>query len=259
MILVVDVGNTNIEFGVLKGDALLGSFRMGTNRESTSDEIGFMIIQFLSFYKIDPEKIQDVVVASVVPQVMHSLMNAIKRFVGKVPLIVGDNLPINVVNLYDNPKEVGADRLVNALSAVRKYGAPLIVVDFGTATTFDAVDKDGSYLGGAIYPGIKISMDALFARAAKLPKIELVDPGVSIGKNTSQSMQVGAIHGYTGAVLHICQQMKKSLGDTTKIIATGGLAVLFAEQGVFDYLDKTITLDGLRMIYEDYQKSQTKK
>ncbi len=252
MLLVIDVGNTNMEFGVFNSKELVNSFRMGTNREVTSDEIGLMLTQFLSINGLSADNITDVVVASVVPQVMYSLSNAIKKYVKKTPLNVGENLQVGVPNLYENPAQVGADRLVNAKAAFRKYGGPLIIVDFGTATTFDAVDKTGAYLGGAIFPGIKISMEALFQKASKLPRVELVNPGVNIGRNTEKSMQVGAVYGYLGVVRGISSQMLKDLGPDTKIIATGGLSALFANfPGVFDTIDRTLTLDGLKMIYDE--------
>lgn len=170
---------------------------------------------------------------------------------------MGENLPFYIENKYDNPKEVGADRLVNAMAAYHKYRTPLIIVDFGTATTFDAVDASGAYLGGAIYPGIKISMDALFQKAAKLPRVELVNPGSVVGKNTVHSMQAGVIYGYVGAVKNIIEHMKESLGENTRVVATGGFSKLIGkEAGVFDSIDKTLTIEGLMMIYDHYRREK---
>lgn len=254
MLLVIDVGNTNLEFGLFRGKELAGSFRMATNPETTSDEIGFMVSSFLAFNRFCREEIKDVIIASVVPQVMYSLLNAVKKYIGISPLVVGETIEVKVPNLYDHPREVGMDRLVNARAGFEKYGGPLIIVDFGTATTFDAVDQNGAYLGGAIYPGIKISMEALVSQTAKLPRVELVNPGIAIGTNTATSMQVGAVYGYLGAIQNISAQMRGVIGADAKIVATGGLSNLFAQfEGAFDVVDKTITLDGLRMIYDDSQ------
>ena len=259
MLLVIDVGNTNLEFGLFEGTKLSGSFRMGTNPETTSDEIGFMLAHFLEFNGLERGDIEDVVIASVVPQIMYSLLNAVKKYIGLVPLVAGETIEVKVPNLYDNPKEVGMDRLVNARAGFEKYGGPLIIIDFGTATTFDAVDKNGAYLGGAIYPGIKISMEALVKQTAKLPWFVVVNPGVAIGTNTAASMQAGAVYGYVGAVGNISQQMRTVLGREARVIATGGLSSLFAEfPGVYDVVDKTITIDGLRMIYDDYREGKSK-
>ena len=156
MLLAIDIGNTNIEFGVFEGETLLRSARLGTNRDATSDEIGIFIRQFLLLHGIDHQKVEDVIIASVVPQIMYSMNNAIRKYLGKTALVVGESVPYYVANHYDNPAQVGADRLVNVLPAVKKYGAPLIIVDFGTATTFDAVSREGAYEGGAIYPGVKL-------------------------------------------------------------------------------------------------------
>lgn len=260
LLLAIDIGNTNMEFGIISQGKLKANFRLGTNRDVTSDEVGLLTAQFFAIQGIDRADVGDIIITSVVPQVMYSISNMIKKyFGGKQPLIVGDNIPFPIVNRYDNPKEVGADRLVAAIAAYRKYGGPAIVVDFGTATTFDAVGADGAYLGGSIYPGIKISMDALFQKASKLPRVELVDPGTVIGRNTVQSMQAGAVYGYVGAVKNIVGLMRVHLGEKTRVIATGGLSKMIGRQsGLFDYIDKSLTLDGLAMIYEMYTESQRK-
>lgn len=257
MLLTIDVGNTNLEFCIFGENSFKKSVRMATNRDITSDEIGIFLMQFCMINGVKAKDINDVIVASVVPQVMYSLSNAVKKYIEKIPLIVGDNVPYYIENKYNNPSEVGADRLVNAVAAVEKYDCPLIIVDFGTATTFDAVDKDGAYLGGAIYPGIKISMDALFQKASKLPRVELANPDVKIGKNTVQSMQLGAVVGYVGAVENICKHIKSELGEDTKVVATGGLASLIAtETDVINTIDKTLTIDGLKLIYDKYKASR---
>ena len=260
MLFAVDVGNTNMEFGLYRDSMLVGSFRMGTKHEVTSDEIGLFIRQYFWLNKIDIGEIEAIIIASVVPQVMYSLCSALIKYVEVQPLVIGDNITVKIDNLYDHPAAVGADRIVGAYAAYRKHGGPLIVVDFGTATTLDAVSAEGAYLGGAIYPGVKISMDALFQKAAKLPRIELQNPGVAIGKNTEQSMQSGVYHGYIGAVQNIARLIAAEIGGNVKLVATGGLSTLFADSGIFDAVDKALTLDGLYLIYADHMfspKSET--
>lgn len=253
MLLAIDIGNTNMEFGVFKEEQFITSFRLGTNREITSDEAGLFLSQFFYQNSIQKSMINAVIIASVVPQVMYSVNNAIVKYIGRRPYVVGDNIFCNIENLYDLPSEVGADRLVNAVAAYRKYGGPLIVVDFGTATTFDAISESGAYMGGAIYPGIKIAMEALFQKAAKLPRVELKKPSQMIGTNTVASLQSGVINGYVGAVTNITQHMRREINGSVRIIATGGLARMFDELiDSFDIVDRTLTLDGLRMIYDDY-------
>ncbi len=257
LVLAIDIGNTNMEFGIFRGGKLEGSFRLGTNREATSDEMGLLISQYFLIHNIQRGDVQDVVISSVVPQMMYSIQNAIKKYIGRRPLVVGANLPVPIENRYGSPSEVGADRLVNALAGFTKYGGPLVVVDFGTATTFDAIDASGAYLGGAIYPGIRISMDALFQKTAKLPRVELVNPGSVIGKSTVSSMQAGAVYGYVGAVRGIVQAMQEQLGENTRIIATGGFSQLLGnEAGIFYKIDRSLTLDGLMMIYEEYKRGK---
>lgn len=253
MLFAVDIGNTNMEFGVFQGETLIASFRLGTNRDITSDEIGLSVRQFLLIYEIDLADIEDVIITSVVPQMMYSIKNAMRKYLRKEPLIVQENIQVNIVNKYKNQTEVGADRLVNAYAAVRKYTGPLIVVDFGTATTFDVVDGDGAYLGGVIYPGIKISLDALTQKTSKLPTVQIVKPESVIGKTTVTSMQAGIVYGYTGAVINLIREIEAELGEKTTVIATGGLARMIGEQtNAFEKIEKTLTLEGLQMIYADY-------
>lgn len=258
MLLAIDIGNTNIEFGIFQDGKLEGSFRMGTNRDITSDEVGLLACQFFANSGFDRKQVEDVIIASVVPQVMYSIANAVRKyFNNKTPLVVGENIFANILNLYDHPREVGADRIIAAVAAYHKYGGPVIVVDFGTATTFDAVGQDGEYLGGAIFPGIKISMEALFSNTAKLPRVELVRPEQVIGKNTVTSLQSGAVYGYVGAVANILAHMRKELGEDTKVVATGGLARLIGEQAeLFAAIDRTLTLDGLHIVYQEYRQNQ---
>lgn len=253
MLLAIDVGNTNMVFGIYEGKELKASFRISTNDERTSDELGMDIFLYYRFLGIDPQKTKAVIIASVVPPIMYSLENAIKKFLGLQPIIVGQDVDTGIVNAYDNPKEVGIDRLVNAVSAVEKYGKPLIIVDIGTATTFDAIGKDGEYLGGAIFPGIKVAMEALFMKASKLPRVDILMPEKAIGKNTVESMQSGAVRGYIGALKEIVCSMFEEMDceNDIKVIATGGMGRMMAEYcDLISDVDSTLTLEGLRMIFE---------
>jgi len=251
LILVVDVGNTNIVMGIYKGEKLISNWRISTSSERTSDEMGLLLLQFFEHAKVNPNDVKDVIISSVVPPVMYALELAINKYVNSQPLIVSSKIKTGINILYDNPKDVGADRIVNAVAALKLYGGPIIIVDFGTATTFCAITKDGDYLGGVICAGIKISMDALFARAAKLPRVELVRPEKIIGKNTVESMQAGAIYGYAGQVDYIVKKMQEEMGGNVKIVATGGLARLIAQESKsITEINGKLTLEGLRLIYE---------
>lgn len=252
MLLAIDVGITQIVAALFDGDDLQNSWRISTDKNKSSDELGMVMMQMLGLGGINKEDIEDVIISSVVPPVMHSLTNAIKRYIGCTPLVVGAGIKTGLNIRYDNPREVGADRIVNAVGAIHKYGTPVIIVDFGTANTYCAVNGEGEYLGGIITAGIKISMDALFERAAKLPKVEIVKPKGIIGKNTVSAMQAGAIYGQAGQVDRIVSEMKKELdAPDCKVIATGGFASLIAaESHEIDTVDKTLTLDGLNLIYK---------
>lgn len=252
MIVVVDVGNTNIVFAVYEGKKLLNHWRMTTDKDKTSDEFGMFFMDIFNYEKIDIAKIEAVVIASVVPPIMYSLEHAIKKYFKLDPIVVGPGLKTGINIKYENPREVGADRIVNAVAALEMYKGSLIIVDFGTATTFCAVMSNGEYLGGVICPGIKISAEALFQRAAKLPRIDLAKPDTVIGRNTVSSMQSGIVYGYVGKVDYIVKRMKKEMKeDNIKVIATGGLARLIAsESETIDEINGFLALDGLRIIYE---------
>lgn len=254
MILVVDVGNTNIVFGLYKGDKLLRHWRLSTNQVATEDEYGMMMVQALQIDGYNVEEIQGVAISSVVPPLMPILEKLSKRYLNQEPLIVGPGIKTGLNIRYENPREVGADRIVNAVAAIAKYGSPLLIVDFGTATTYDYIDKQGQYIGGAITPGIGISTEALYRSAAKLPRIELVAPKSVIGRNTVQSMQAGIIHGYAGQVDGIVRKVKEEYDEHIKVIATGGFAELVsAESSAIEVVDPLLTLLGLRLIYEKNQ------
>ena len=255
MILVIDIGNTTMEFGIYDKENLCGVFRLGSKRDITSDEVGLFVTQYFEYKNIPVDSVDDVVISSVVPQLNYSVCSAVKKYFDREPLVIGENIFCNMPNLYENPKEVGADRLVDSFAAFRKYGGPLIIVDFGTATTCEAVSEKGEYLGGIIYPGIKTSMDALYEKAAKLPKIEILKPEFALGKNTVSSMQSGAYYGYLGAIEKMVQNLKNCVGKNAKVVATGGFARLFAEEtGLFDFVDQRLPLEGIRMVYEDSKK-----
>lgn len=251
MLLVVDVGNTNIVLGIYRDKELLCHWRISTDRQRTSDEYGILIHNLFQHVKVDTRQINAVIISSVVPPLIVPLQRMCTRYFGGEPLIVGPGIKTGVRIHYENPREVGADRIVNAVGAYEKYGGPLIIVDFGTATTFCAVAENGDYLGGAIAPGIGISTEALFQRAAKLPRIELVMPKSVICRNTVASMQAGIILGFAGQVDEVVRRMKQELGGNPKVIATGGLANLIAqESSTIEVVEPFITLEGLRIIYE---------
>jgi type III pantothenate kinase len=251
MILVFDIGNTNMVVGVFAKDKLLTHWRVRTDTLRTSDEYGMILNSLFNYSGISMQEIKAVVISSVVPSLMMELEWMSQRYFFCKPLVVEPGVKTGLAIKYDNPREVGADRVVNAVAAYQKYGGPLIIVDFGTATTFCVVNAAGEYLGGAIAPGIKISAEALVNRASKLPRVELTVPKSLIGKNTVMSMQVGIMYGFVGQVEGIIERMKKEIDGVPKVIATGGLAPIIArETSAIDLIDEFLTLDGLRIIYE---------
>lgn len=252
MLLAFDVGNTNIVLGVYKGDQLVTTWRMSTDKSKSADEIGIFVDQLFKYEGLDLKDVAEVIISSVVPTIMYSLQHMAKKYCGKDAIVVGPGVKTGMNIKYDNPKQVGADRIVNAVAAIKKYGGPIIVVDFGTATTFCAITERNEYLGGAIMPGVKISSDALFDKAAKLTRVELVKPDTVICKNTTASIQSGVIYGYVGSVDYLVKRMKQELGwPDAKVVATGGLASLIASEAEsIDFVDKYLTLDGLNMIYQ---------
>ncbi|EJP6473060.1 type III pantothenate kinase [Clostridium sporogenes] len=255
MILVLDVGNTNIVLGIYKNKELIANWRLATDNKRTADEYGIQVIELFSHNNLSFSDIEGVIISSVVPNIMYSLEHMISKYFNIKPIIVGPGVKTGINIKYDNPKEVGADRIVNAVAAHEIYKKPLIIIDFGTATTFCAITKEANYLGGTICPGIKISSDALFDKAAKLPRVELVKtPGV-ICKNTVASIQSGIIYGYAGQVDYIVSKMKDemiALGEEEPfVVATGGFAKLISEEAKsIDEINAILTLEGLRVIYE---------
>ena len=251
MLLAIDVGNTNIVAGVFDGDQLVCDFRLHTEERSTGDELGLTIVGLLVGRGIEPSHVTAVVVSNVVPILSRPIDELSHHYFQMAPMVVGPGIRTGMRILYEDPRQVGADRIVNSIAAFRRYGGPAVLVDFGTATTFDAISAHGDYLGGAISPGIVISLDALVSHTAKLTRVELAAPPAVIGRNTTQSMQAGLVYGYVGLIEGIVARMKGELGDGAKVIATGGLAELIAAQTpVIDTVDQRLTLDGLRIIHD---------
>lgn len=255
MLLAFDVGNTNIVVGIFEGKKLIQNWRLSTDKNKSSDEYGMLLKELFDFEGLSMNDVEDVIISTVAPTVSFTLQHLVFKYFKKSAFIIGEDVDIGMAIKYDDPKQVGADRLVNAVAAREKYGVPLIIVDFGTATTFCGISQEGDYLGGAIAPGIKIAGEALFEKTAKLPRIELDPPDQIMCKNTVESMQSGLIYGHMGMVSYIISKMKEEIGcDPDKkinIVATGGMATMIAE-GVpeIECVDRYLTLEGLQIIYE---------
>ncbi|SFA51311.1 pantothenate kinase [Anoxybacillus pushchinoensis] len=257
MIFVLDVGNTNTVLGVYDGDELKFHWRIETSRNKTEDEYGMMIKMLLQDVGLHFSDIDGIIISSVVPPIMFALERMCTKYFHIKPLIVGPGIKTGLNIKYDNPKEVGADRIVNAVAGIHLYGAPLIIVDFGTATTYCYINEHKQYMGGAIAPGVTISTEALYSRAAKLPRIEIARPDDIIGKNTVSAMQAGILYGYVGQVEGIVARMKEKSAVPPKVIATGGLASLIAhESNAIDIVDPFLTLKGLQLLYERNKKGE---
>jgi type III pantothenate kinase len=251
MLLAIDIGNTNVVLGVFDRDKLVENWRVGTDPQITPDEYAMIFKDLFNFAMLDFKQIEGVIISTVVPPLLPVMTEMSQKYFHIEPMVVTHKLKTGITIRYDNPKEVGADRIVNAAAAYHLYGGPLIIVDFGTATTFCAVTESGDYLGGAICPGIKISAEALFQRASKLPRVELTKPVNVIGTDTISAMQAGIIYGYAGLVDGIVERMKKELSSRAKVVATGGLAELVSpETRSIRQIKPQLTLEGLRLLYE---------
>jgi type III pantothenate kinase len=250
LLLVIDAGNTNIVLGIYDGELLLRNWRISTDKSKSADEFGILFNNLLVLTGIGLANITDIIISSVVPTLTGVLERLSLNYFGIKPHLVGPGIKTGMPIHYDNPKEVGADRIVNAVAGYEKFKASLIIVDFGTATTFDYVNGKGEYCGGAIAPGLMISMEALFQKASKLPWVEIVKPPGVIAKNTVNSMQAGIYYGYIGLVDEIVGRMKRESRENPKVIATGGLAGLIApESKTIDAVEEYLTLEGLRILY----------
>ena len=255
MLLAIDVGNTNIVLGVFDGQDLVQSWRLQSLRERTADELGLLVDGLFAHSRIERLQVRGVILGSVVPPLTPTVIAMAQRYFGVHTLIVDPSASTGMPILYENPWEVGADRIVNSVAAYEKFGrdakAPLIVVDFGTATTFDAVSARGEYLGGAICPGVQISADALFQRAARLPRIDVRKPATIVGRTTVGAMESGLFYGYVGMVEGLVRRMTDELGGHAVCVATGGLAdVIAPETPLIQHVDADLTLHGLRIVWE---------
>lgn len=251
MILTMDIGNTNIKTALFDGLETVQYWRISTNRNMSSDEYGILLMNLFDHHRILVSEVTGIMISSVVPQINFTIEHMCRSYFGMDPLIIGPGIKTGINIKYENPRELGSDRIANAVAAYELYGGPCITIDFGTATNFGVISEKGEFLGGAICPGLKLAAEALTERTAKLPRFELTKPECVIGKNTISNMQSGIVFGYIGQINYLVERMKKELGDpSAKVIATGGLAVLVAgESNVIDVMDGLLTLKGLRLIY----------
>ena len=252
MILTLDIGNTNIKTALFDGMEMVHYWRLSTDRSMSSDQYGILIMDLFRHHDVDRSVVTGIMMSSVVPQINFTIEHMCHSYFGIAPLIVGPGIKTGINIKYENPRELGSDRIANAVAAYELYGGPCITIDFGTATSFGVISEKGEFLGGAICPGLKLAAEALTERAAKLPRFELTKPESVIGRNTVSNMQAGIVYGYIGQVNYLIERMKRELGDpNTKVIATGGLAVLVAgESNAIDIMDGLLTLKGLCLIHQ---------
>lgn len=260
MLLVIDIGNTNIKLGVYKDNELLHSWRLSVKLPRTADELGIEIANVFRYIGIDKEEIQGVIMSSVCPPLNYTVEHACEYYIGKKPIVVGTGIKTGLNVKYVNPQELGADRIVNSVAAYRLYGGPCIVVDFGTATTFNVISEKGEFLGGCIAPGIKSSLESLVSNTAKLTRIELTKPQSIVGKTTDSNLQSGIVYGFTGLTKYIIEGFKKQEGFAkAKVVATGGLSQLILDAGeekILDIVDRYLTLKGLKILYDINTKNK---
>ncbi|MQF48554.1 type III pantothenate kinase [SAR202 cluster bacterium AC-647-N09_OGT_505m] len=251
MLLAIDVGNTNVTMGVFRNEELVATWRLATDTHKLPDEYALLIRSLLPLKGVAPEDIHSIAICSVVPPLTNVFAELGDTYFGVTPLVVGTGTRTGVRILYENPRDVGADRVVDAAAAFTLYGGPVIVVDFGTATVFDGVSRDGDYLGGAIASGINLTAEALFERTSQLRRVELIPPKTAIGRNTAASIQSGIIFGHVGMVESMVHRFKEELGEDTKVVATGGMASMIQkETSIFNAVNPELTLVGLRLIYD---------
>ena len=247
----MDIGNTNIKTALFDGKEMYKYWRMSTNITSTSDEYGVRLMSMFAHEGVGRDVVDGIFVSSVVPTINYTIEHMLTNYIGKTPLFVAPGIRTGINIRYENPRELGSDRIANAVAAYDEYGGPCIFIDFGTATTFGVVDKEGSFLGGTICPGIKLSSEALVTGTAKLPRFEFIKPDMVIGRTTLTNLQSGMYYGYVGLVKNIVRKIKQELGREAYVVATGGMAVMIAEESrAIDKLDGLLTLKGLRLIYE---------
>ena len=257
MLIAIDIGNTNITIGIFDGDTFVANYRMTTKVRRTSDEYGFMLKTFLDTSNVSMTDVEDFIVSSVVPKVMHSFVNGIKKFYNIEPIIVGPGIKTGISVQLENPKSVGADRIADAAGAYLVYGGPVLIVDFGTATTYDYVDENGCFKAGAISVGIETGANALWGQTAQLPEIEIKQPKTIMAKNTKTEMQAGIFYQYLGGVEYTIKQFRKELKTDFKVVATGGLgAVVCPYTKMIDIYDRQLIFKGLKAIYEKNKESE---
>lgn len=257
VLLAVDIGNTNIVFGLYAGSELVQTFRVATVHTRTADEYGVLLQQLLALRAPDHRRVEASIVASVVPPLTDVMSEAISHAVARVPLVVGPGTKTGISVVYDHPRDVGADRIVNAVAAYDRFKSGAIIVDFGTATTFDCVSPKAEYLGGVIVPGVRVSLDALLGKAAKLSRIEIAEPPQVVGQNTTHALQSGVVHGYAALVDGLVRKLQAELGFPCRVIATGGLAALIVKHcDTVEAVDDNLTLEGLRILHERNSRAE---
>ncbi|MBE5769045.1 MAG: type III pantothenate kinase [Clostridiales bacterium] len=255
MILTMDIGNTNIKTALFDGPEMKHYWRMSTNKYSTSDEYGMTLTSLFNHVGLTRDAVEGIIISSVVPTINFTIEHMCQNYFGKTPTFIGPGIKTGINIRYENPRELGSDRIANAVAAYEEYGAPTIFIDFGTATTFGVIDEGGVFLGGCICPGIKLASEALVSGTAKLPRFELTKPERIIGRSTLTNLQSGMFYGYVGLVTNIVRKIKQELGKDAKVVATGGMAVMVAEESkAIDVLDGLLTLKGLRILYQRNQE-----
>ena len=251
MIFTMDIGNTNIKTALFDDEKMVKYWRVSTNKIYTSDEYGILLCNLFAHEGLSPDVVEGVIISSVVPTINFTIEHMCQNYFHATPMFVVPGIKTGINIGYDNPRELGSDRIANAVAAYAEYGAPCIFIDFGSATTFGVVGQGGKFLGGSIFPGVKLASEALVSGTAKLPRFELIRPDTVIGRSTQTNLQSGMFYGYVGMVRNIVRKMKQELGQEAMVVATGGMAVLFAEDAkCIDKLDGLLTLKGLRLIYE---------